>query len=141
MSAFVVDASVVIKWFIPEPDASLAAGWLHANHDYFAPDLLFPELGNVIWKKVARKELSASDGARLIEDLTPLAVETVSTRPLLGDAYTLARTLDITVYDASYLALAVRLRSQMVTADRRLIRAARQHASVAAHIRDLADLA
>ena len=51
MSLYVVDASVVIKWFVPEIHGDAARRLLSAPHEYFSPDLLFPEVGNAIWKR------------------------------------------------------------------------------------------
>jgi predicted nucleic acid-binding protein len=68
MRVFVVDASVVLKWFIPEMHSDAARRLLLATHQYFSPDLLFPEVGNAIWKKVRRGELTAEEGQRLAVD-------------------------------------------------------------------------
>jgi predicted nucleic acid-binding protein len=54
VSVFVVDTSLVIKWFVPETQSDAARRWLGASHDYVAPDLLFSETGNIVWKKVQR---------------------------------------------------------------------------------------
>ena len=62
MSVFVVDASLVIKWFVPEIHSEAARRWLGASHDYVAPDLLFSEIGNAVWKKVRRQELEDTKG-------------------------------------------------------------------------------
>ena len=56
MSAFVVDASVVVKWFVPEVHSDAARRLLTLSHEYFAPDLLFAETANTIWKKIRRGE-------------------------------------------------------------------------------------
>ena len=66
-------------------------------HQYLSPDLLFPEVGNVIWKKVRRGELTAEEGQRLAADISRIAVETVSTRGLMIDAHALAITTGLTV--------------------------------------------
>lgn len=81
------------------------------------PDLLFPEVGNAIWKKVRRGELTAEQGRRLAVDIASVAVETVSTRGLMIDAQALAIATGLTVYDAMYLTLAVRLNTVLITAD------------------------
>ena len=135
MSVFVVDASVVIKWFVPEIHSDQARRLLAAMHQYLAPDLLFPEVGNVIWKKIRRGELSAEQGHRLAVDVSNVAVETVSTRVLMIDAHALAVTTGLTVYDAMYLALAVRLKTALITADERLSRTVAAHPMAAAHVR------
>lgn len=139
MSVFVVDASLVIKWFVPEVDSDAAGRWLHAPHDYIAPDLLFPETGNTVWKKVRRGELSADEGQQLVTDLSIIAVEAVSMRGLLPDAHALALSTGITVYDATYLTLAVRLETQVITGDDRLARRLTAHPLLAPHVRSLRD--
>jgi predicted nucleic acid-binding protein len=67
VSVFVVDASVVIKWFVPEIHSAAARRWLGASHDYVAPDLLFLEAGNAVWKKVRRKELDVTEARQLLK--------------------------------------------------------------------------
>ena len=139
MSVFVVDASLVIKWFVPEIDSEAARRWLDAPHDYIAPDLLFPETGNTVWKKVRRGELSAEEGQRLVTDLSVIAVEAVAMRALLPDAHALALSTGITVYDATYLTLAVRLDTQVVTGDDRLARRLADDPLLAPHVRSIRD--
>ena len=139
MSVFVVDASLVIKWFVPEVHFEAALRWLNASHDYIAPDLLFPETGNAVWKKVQRGELSPDEGLRLVTDLSGVAVEAISMRGLLPDAHALALGTGITVYDATYLTLAVRLDTQVITGDDRLVRRLAEHPMLAPHVRSLED--
>lgn len=134
MSVFVVDASVVLKWFVPEADSPASRRLLDTEHQFVAPDLLFSEVGNAVWKRVRRRELSADEGQRLIDDIAEVAVESVATRELLGDACAIAIATNQTVYDCMYLALAVRLDTQLVTADRRLRDGARANPVLAGHI-------
>ena len=134
MSVFVVDASVVLKWFFPEPDSAAARRLLDAGHQYVAPDLLFAEVGNAVWKRVRRRELSRHEGQRLIADLAKVAVEALAARGLISDACAIAMASGQTVYDSLYLALAVRLDTQLVTADRRLENGARANPVLAEHI-------
>ena len=134
MSIFVVDASVVVKWFVPEIHSDAARRLLTLPHEYAAPALLFAEAANTIWKKIRRKELTAEDGQRLVADIGRIAVETVSCRALAGDAHALANATGRTVYDAMYLALAVRLGTRLITADDRLEAALRDVPAVAAHV-------
>ena len=135
MSVFVVDASVVIKWFVPEIHSDAARRLLATMHQFLSPDLMFPEVGNAIWKKVRRGELTAEEGQRLAADISSIAVETVSTRGLMIDAQALAITTGLTVYDAMYLALAIRLKTELITADDILGRTVAGHPMTAAHVR------
>ena len=134
MSVYVVDASVVVKWFVPEIHSDRARRLLDTTHDYVAPDLLFAETANTIWKKVRRKELTVDEGRRLVADMGRVAVETVSCRALAEDAHALANATGRTVYDCMYVALAARLNTQSITADDRLEAALRKFPTVARHI-------
>jgi predicted nucleic acid-binding protein len=134
VSVFVVDASVVIKWFVPEIHTEAARRLLLLPHAYLAPDLLFAEVANTAWKKVRRGELGAGDGRSLVEDVRGIAVETVPCRELAGDACALAIGTGLTAYDAMYLALAVRLETRMITADERLAAALAAFPQISDHI-------
>jgi predicted nucleic acid-binding protein len=140
VSVFVVDASLVVKWFVPEIHAEAARHWLDGRHDFVAPDLLFPELGNVLWKKVQRGELNAHVARRLVGDVLGVAVETVPTRSLLEDALPVAISAGVTAYDAMYLTLAIRLDTQVVTGDGKFVSKVARHAVLAPYIRSLNDL-
>jgi predicted nucleic acid-binding protein len=139
VSVFVVDASLVIKWFVPEIHSEAARRWLGASHDYVAPDLLFSETGNAVWKKVRRKELEEIEARQLVIDLAQVAVETVATRSLVEDALALALTAGITVYDAMYLTLAVRLETEVITGDDRFADKLAEHPLLVQHVRRLQD--
>ncbi len=129
-----LDASVVLKWFVPEVHSDAARRLLDAPHQYLAPDLLFPEAGNAIWKKVRRGELTPEEAQRLVADLSRVAVDTIATRGLIADAYALAGATGRSVHDSTYVALAVRLETQLITADDRLERALAAHPMIAAHV-------
>ena len=134
MSVFVVDASVAVKWFVPEIHSDAARRLLALPHEYVAPDLLFAETANTIWKKIRRKELTAEEGQQLVADIGRIAVETVSCRALAEDAHALANATGRTVYDSMYIALAVRLNTRSITADDGLEAALRNVPVVASHI-------
>ena len=134
MSVFVVDASVVVKWFVPEIHSDAARRLLMLPHEYVAPDLLFAETANTIWKKVRRGELTAEQGQQLAADLGRIAVTGVSCRALAEDAHALANATGRTVYDSMYVALAARLETWAITADDRLEAALKRHPAVAGHI-------
>ena len=134
MSVFVVDASVVVKWFVPEIHSDAARRLLALPHEYVAPDLLFAETANTIWKKTRRGELTAEEGQQLVADIGQIAVEAVPCRALAEDAHALAKATGRTAYDSMYVALAVRLDTRLITADDRLEAALKGIPAVAGHI-------
>jgi predicted nucleic acid-binding protein len=58
-------------------------------------------------------------------------------RALVSDAHALAVGTGITVYDATYLALAVRLETQLITGDDRFARKLAEHPLLAPHVRSV----
>lgn len=123
MSRLVVDASVVVKWFVPEVHSEAAAAVLDGPHDLCVPDLLYPEVGNVLWKKVKRGELREGEAEEVVKALCRLGVEVFPSGPLLPAALRLALATGSTVYDCIYVCLAASVRAPLVTADRRLVTA------------------
>ena len=125
MTAFVIDASVAIKWVIDEPGTDQAL--LLRRHSLAAPDLLVPECANILWKKFRRRELS-EDEANLAERLLQRSDIRLEPMRSLWEAMTsLALALDHPAYDCAYLALAQALSCPLVTADMRLYRKAASH--------------
>jgi predicted nucleic acid-binding protein len=134
MNTLVVDASVVIKWFIPEGGSEAARELLAEDHVFHAPDFVFAEIGNVIWKKVRRGDLGADEASHLIADIGKVPLQTVSVRSLAADALRVAIATRQTMYDALYLVLAVKLKSQFITADGRLFRSLAATPELAHHV-------
>ena len=120
MTACVVDASVAAKWFVEEAHSAEALTLLAPARDLLVPDLFYPELGNVLWKKVRRGEMEAEDAREAIASLVALeALEARRSPPLMPYALELALRHDCTVYDALYLALAVHADCPLITADQK----------------------
>jgi predicted nucleic acid-binding protein len=120
----VVDASVAVKWFVPENHSTEARRFLTAQFRRHVPVLLLTEVGQTIWKKVyQRSEITADDGREILRDLmvTPLDLHTV--RSLVGPAFDIALATGRTVYDSIYLALATALGCKLVTTDQKLFNA------------------
>lgn len=119
MKRFVVDASVAVKWFVPEAHSGDAERLLDPEIQLSAPDLILPEVGNTIWKKVRRQEISAAEATEVLSAFTNMPLDLHSSEGLLAPAFEIAVALDRTVYDSMYLALAVGLDCPFVTADER----------------------
>lgn len=123
MTRYVVDASVGIKWFVPEVHSDAAQLLLMADHALFVPDLFFPEVGNILWKRVRRGEDTPTDAKATLADFNALPLQIINSQPLMQSALELAIQYDRTVYDSLYLALALSNQCQMVTADLKLFNA------------------
>jgi predicted nucleic acid-binding protein len=123
MKAVVVDASVIAAALFPEPYNTEANALLVSGSSLHAPDLVYAELGNVIWKRRSRGEISEEYAADLLSDVMRLPLEITPSRPLVCDALELAMRTGRTAYECLYLALAVRTKTVMVSNDRRFVNA------------------
>lgn len=117
MSRWVVDASVAAKWVAPEPESPLAEALL--GDTLIAPDLLYAEIANILWKKQQRGEMTPATVQVAARWLQQLPLEIHPGAGLMPDAVSLALRLQHPAYDCFYLALAIRVDAAMVTADRR----------------------
>jgi len=123
MKAAVIDASVIAAAFFPEPHSAAAKALLVSGTDLYAPDLVYAEVANVIWKRHSRGEIDGDDAADLLSDILRLPLETVPSEQLVAPALELAMRTGRTAYDCLYVALAVQIKTVMVSNDRRLVNA------------------
>jgi predicted nucleic acid-binding protein len=120
MNRYVVDASVAVKWFVPEILSEFAIQLLQPDNVLLAPDLLMPEICNTLWKKVGRGELDLDDALQCLTDLNLMPLQLYASPELVHDALRVSTREKIPAYDSLYLALASLLDCRMVTADARL---------------------
>lgn len=125
-----VDASVVLKLLLSEPDSDKAhalwATWIEQDVETVAPCHLAFEVISVLRNHVHRRVISAEAGQAAFEAFEAQDIALVHPIGLDGRAWELAQHYDRpTAYDAHYLALAEMLGCELWTADRRLINALR----------------
>jgi predicted nucleic acid-binding protein len=127
--AFVVDASIVVKWFLEDEmtrDADVVLDRVR-NDGAVVPALFRWETQNVLTRAVLDGRLTRELLDVALEELAalPIAVEHPGQRLFFGGETDLALRYDITPYDAAYLAVAIDYRLDLATADNELARAAR----------------
>ena len=121
MSELVVDASVVVKWYIPEQHheraRALRDAYLDGKFDLVAPALMPFEAVNAL------KYSGHYEGERLEEASKSLPEYGIDLVPFnkTGPIAEIANNLDITIYDAAYIALAQKLDTKAYTADGNLL--------------------
>ena len=120
----VIDASVIVKWFVDEEGTEKALK-LRADHIdgrilIAVPELLFLEVLNALRYKGAtiRKLNEANDALWDIQ----LQVEKTN-KFILEKANELAMKHNLSLYDAIYLAFAIVNGSPLITADKQLAKA------------------
>jgi predicted nucleic acid-binding protein len=119
---WVVDASIAVKWVIPEVLSDKADRVRESDEGVLAPDLLLVEVANALWRKTSAKEISAREADEAFDLVTESGIDLRPTGPLLPRAMDAARRLQHPVDDCVYLALAEFEHAAFVTADHRLLR-------------------
>lgn len=126
MNRYIVDASAGIKWFVPETHELAALRLLEQGAELHAPDLIYAEIGNILWKKWRKGEIDSEDIACLISDFKAVRITVHRTEELMENAWKIARQYRRSFYDSLYLALAKHTGSKMVTADLKLYNALKE---------------
>jgi len=121
MAAKVVDASAVVALLFGEAEGPGIAERLRGA-DLIAPALLPFELANVCLKKIRRHPAQGDAIRTSFRMFDRMAVSVIEVDQ--GQALALAESSGLTAYDASYLWLARRMGSELVTLDRQLAAAA-----------------
>lgn len=115
----VIDASVAVKWYLAEDYTEEAENIVNGNFELHAPDLIFTELGNVLWKKHRAGNIDAAQSLLIAENFRTQNITTHPLKGLLVPALKGANSHGQSVYDWTYVALAISLACKFVTADRR----------------------
>jgi predicted nucleic acid-binding protein len=126
----IVDASVAIKWLLPEPDADHAEMLLESGEQLAAPALIRIEVAAAIARKVRMKEIELRDGGTAFQlwlrCITAGVIVLVPDEAHIHLAWKIATKLSHPLQDCLYLAAAESLDAALVTADRKFVAAAQR---------------
>jgi len=121
---FVIDASVALAWCFADETSEVADLVLDrlTGEEAVAPAIWALEVANGMRTAERRGRLDAAELPRIRELLggLPVRIEVVELEQALGEVLEIARSLDLTAYDATYLALASRRGLPLATSDDRL---------------------
>ena len=126
---FVLDGSLTMAWCFDDeasPESDEIQDWLTAGARAYVPTLWHLEIANVLWACERRKRIREADSVRFLEVLQVLNITTDhQTERHAGKAtLSLARQHRLSVYDAAYLELAMRLGLPLASKDEALRRVA-----------------
>ncbi|MHB1534888.1 MAG: type II toxin-antitoxin system VapC family toxin [Acidimicrobiales bacterium] len=117
----VVDASVLASALGDDGDDGDRARQRLSRETLAAPELIDLEVSSVLRRLFLGGRIPPRRAELAMSDLVALPLRRISHRSLLPRCWTLRKNL--TIYDASYVALAEQLEAILVTADARLARA------------------
>jgi predicted nucleic acid-binding protein len=130
--AVVVDASVAVKWVLPEEHTdrahALMAASTQARQRIVGPPHLTVEVVNAIYQRrrrgVPTERLSEAEADQALARFLAFPLALLNPTPLYPQAFAFARTHGLSnVYDSAYVVLAQLLNTTLWTADETLLNA------------------
>ena len=118
----VVDTSALGSMFFSEKYGELVEEFIRNEDKVLTLDLVYYEFSNAIRKRISRKELSVEKSREIFEDFKELmsGFEIHFYSEVIDDAFDLAIKNNITVFDASFVVLAIKNNCRLLTTDLRL---------------------
>ena len=119
----IVDSSAIIALYFPEKYSEEVSKILEKEADVHTLDLSFYEVTNAIRKRVIRKEISVEDAKEVYKKVKDLFMSLKIHRvdEVIDDAFELALKYSISVYDSSFVQLAIKYNGKLLTTDERLM--------------------
>jgi len=133
----VVAPSVALKWVVEEEGSDAASAL--ANESLSSPSMIVAECASALWAKALRREITAAEVLERLVLLRTAPVLLVPLEDLVEDATRLAVMLEQPVFDCLYLALAVREKTRLITADRQFARVVRGDPVLSSHVQLLGE--
>jgi predicted nucleic acid-binding protein len=120
--AVVFDCSVTLAWFLNDERTAFTdtAFELLERAECWVPYLWRLEFPNALLVAERRKRLGREQRLEILDNAAQLALRTDHTVPDIRSLSALAERRGLTLYDASYLELAVRSGFDLITLDRQL---------------------
>ena len=122
----IIDASVAAKWLLPDEDDfradSIKRAFANRQIEIAVPVFIFYEVNNLLKSAVLSNRISFKDSLDFYEYFLNLNFNIHSSKLLLKNTLQTALKLEISSYDASYIALAEYLQSPFYTAYEKLIK-------------------
>jgi predicted nucleic acid-binding protein len=126
LPGFVLDCSVAISWLTPDEASDFSFLDLVAEKGAVVPSLWSLEIGNVLLIAERKKRITLEQRQKAIHTLAelPISVDMMTSDHAWLETLELAERYSLTLYDASYLELALRRSLPLATFDSSLKQAA-----------------
>jgi len=124
---YVLDASVALKWVLPETDSdkanALRNDFVSGAHELVAPDVFPSEVVHGLTRAERKNEIAVGDASLLLADVLTTFPRLIPVVPhLIARAVDLSSSERHSAYDCLYMALAEAENCEFVTADGSLLK-------------------
>ena len=126
MESVIIDASVALKWFYQDEEMVENANFVLNNSknkkiQILVPELWLYEIANSFKSSIKANRLSLKNAKKYLNDLLDTNPIFVAFQPIMDLSLSLAHKFDISIYDASYIAISKLQNIPFYTADKRLL--------------------
>jgi predicted nucleic acid-binding protein len=123
---YVLDASVALKWVLPEPLAAKARQLRdelqQQVHELLAPDVFPAEVAHALTRAERKKPIPLGYAAAFLANVLRTSPVLHQYIPLLARATDISSQARVGIYDCLYVALAELQQCELVTADDKLVK-------------------
>lgn len=143
MSAYVVDASVIIQYAVTQTytaEARILVAQMYGGETLHIPEFCLLECTNVLWKEVRFQGLPQDNAEQIIQELLRLPFQVESVSQLLPEALQIGLSYQLAIYDSLYIALAQHLDLPLITVDERQSVAASSYGIIVKPISDFSSV-
>jgi len=118
----VLDASVAVKWFLPEIHQAESFDLLKSNPVLIAPEFLKVEFDSILskWCRSGRLNYEKAEEVRSV--FKKIKIYFVDLKDIADISFEVSAKLPVTYYDTLYLCTAKLYKCKMVTFDRKLLK-------------------
>jgi len=119
----IVDSSAIVTLYFKEKYRDIVRKVLDEETDIHTLDLAFYEVANAIRKKVAKREITVNDAEDVYKKVKHLfeSLKIHRVDEVIDEAFELALNYNISVFDASFVQLAIKYNGKLLTTDERLM--------------------
>jgi predicted nucleic acid-binding protein len=117
----VIDANVVVKWFVDEDGSDEARALLTPDEPLIAPAHILGEVGEALLRSY-RRGVTPRDQLDAAQIILVGAFQIISLDEILSRSIAISLSAGLSVYDSFYVAAAELHGTQLVTDDRVLLR-------------------
>ena len=132
MDKICIDASLALKWVLPEiytdRAQELLRDWIRKGYTLIAPTLFIFEVTSALRNKIYRQIITQKEGFSALNQILHGGIELLTSSNLVVSAWSISEDLELpTAYDAFYLAIANQEDCEFWTADKNLVKILNRH--------------
>jgi len=130
-----------VKWLLPGESYQKNADRLKENIKYskaemFAPSFMTQEVANALWVAIKLGRITQEDAQKALSSSDELQIKFYDFKwTEVSAELAIANRLDLTIYDAAYILLSEKMNTQLITADDKMYKKAKDHFKVL-HLKD-----